>query len=89
MAISEAIARGIPVVATAAGAVSEWLDPSAAILVEPGNVTELRDALSRALSNPALRAQLRRGALDACRHLPRWQETAAKVDHALLHRVAR
>lgn len=88
MAISEAIARGIPVVATAAGAVSEWLDPSAAILVEPGNVTELRDALSRALSNPALRARLRQGALDACRHLPRWQETAAKVDDALTCLVA-
>ena len=88
MAISEAIARGIPVVATAAGAVSEWLDPSAAILVEPGNVTELREALSHALSNPAIRVQLRRGALEARNHLPRWEETAEKVDDSLTRLVA-
>ncbi len=33
MAIAEAISRGLPVVTTAAGAVSEWLSPSAALIV--------------------------------------------------------
>lgn len=83
MALSEAIARGVPVVATAAGAVSDWLSEPAAILVETGNIQALKAGLSIALSEPEARVKLRHGALGARRHLQRWHETAANVEAAL------
>ena len=88
MAIAEAIARGIPVVTTAAGAVQEWLSPQAALIVAPGDACALRDALGAVLAEPARRDALRHGALEARARLPYWDDTAATVDAALGRLIA-
>ena len=79
LAAMEAIARGLPVVACAGGALAEVLPPTAALLVPPGHAAALAEALAAVLRDPALRARLRRGALAARAHLPRWEETAELV----------
>ena len=85
MAIAEAISRGLPVVTTAAGAVSEWLNPSAAMIVPTGDTAALAAALARVLRQPETRAALMRGAREQRLQLTRWHETATRVDAALLH----
>jgi glycosyltransferase involved in cell wall biosynthesis len=54
----EAMACGAPVIATRTGAIPEFAE-GAALLVEPGDVSALRDALTRVLSDRTLRAELR------------------------------
>ncbi len=83
MAIAEAISRGIPVVSTDAGAVGQWIDRRAAIIVPVGDRAALGSALERALSEPALRQQLRDGALSARARLPAWRQSARIVSDRL------
>ena len=83
MAIAEAIARGIPVVSTRSGAVGDWLDRRASILVEPDDAATLRAALMRVLTEPGLREKLRNGTIPARAALPTWPQTAAVVSAAL------
>lgn len=85
MAIAEAISRGLPVVTTAAGAVSGWLSSSAALIVPSGDTAALAAALARVLRQPETRAALMRGAREQRLQLTRWHETATRVDAALLH----
>jgi glycosyltransferase involved in cell wall biosynthesis len=83
MALAEALARGLPVVAAAGGAVAETVPPAAGLLVPTGDAGALRSALRRFLSEPGLAARLRAGALAARRDLPSWADTAARVERAL------
>lgn len=83
MAVAEAIARGVPVVTTGAGAVEGWLDPSAALIVPERSPDALRDALTRVLAEPALRAELREAALRAASRFPSWSDAATVVDQRL------
>jgi len=84
MAVGEAIGRGVPVVTTEAGAVTEWLDRRAGIVVGVGDPDTLRSAIARVLDEPKYREQLRQGALQARNALPSWAEAGAIVDQALL-----
>jgi glycosyltransferase involved in cell wall biosynthesis len=88
MALGDALARGLPVIAAAGGAVEGTVPEGAGLLVPPGDVGALRGALRRFLVEPGLAAALRRGARAARGHLPRWDETAALVEAALLERRA-
>jgi glycosyltransferase involved in cell wall biosynthesis len=83
MAVAEAIARGVPTITTRAGAVGDWLDPGAAIIVPDGSPEALRDALARVIAEPALRTALRTAALDQASRFPSWAETAAAIDERL------
>jgi glycosyltransferase involved in cell wall biosynthesis len=83
MAVGEAIARGLPVVTTAAGGVAEWLDRRAAIMVGVGNAGALRAAIGRLLDDRGHREQLRIGAAQARADLPSWAEAGGIVDRAL------
>ena len=87
MAIAEAVAAGLPIVAVAGGAVADWLDPRAALLVPPGEDHALRAALRTAIGDSGARARLHAGAAAARAALPSWAETAAAAD-ALLREVA-
>lgn len=86
MAVAEAIARGLPVVTTGAGAVGDWLDPAAALIVPERSAAALRAALARVLSEAELRARLRSAALAQAARFPSWADTAAAVDSRLAAR---
>lgn len=84
MACAEALAHGLPVIATTAGAIPDTVPPAASILVPPGDATALREALRRALCDGALRCRLAAGAALAAAALPDWptavQNWAAGLD---------
>ncbi len=83
MAFAEALARGVPVVATCAGALPETVPPAAGRLVSPGDVGALAEELRRLIAEPQARAALRAGAVAARADLPSWRDTAASVSDLL------
>lgn len=83
MAVAEAVARGVPTVTTHSGAVGEWLDPNAALIVPNASRDALRAAIGRVLGDPALRTQLREGALAQAARFPSWADAAELVDRRL------
>lgn len=76
MAVTEALAHGLPVVTTTGGALAETLPPAAGLAVSPGDSVALADALRRVLSDAALRERLARGARAAALTLPTWAGAA-------------
>ena len=76
MAVAEALAHGLPVVATAVGAAPELVGGSAGLLVPPGDAPALAGALRRVLADAALRRRLSAGARAAAAALPTWEATA-------------
>jgi glycosyltransferase involved in cell wall biosynthesis len=87
MVLADALARGLPVVSTAAGAIPDTVPASAGLLVPPGDAEALANALRRMIADPELRAQLAEGAREAREHLPGWAD-AARAFAAELDRVA-
>ncbi len=85
MAVAEAIARGIPVVTTRAGAVGEWISPDAALVVPNGDVQRLCRAIRSVMENCVLRQNLRAGALAQRKSLPEWTTAARKVSVVVSH----
>lgn len=83
MAIAEALSRGIPVVATEAGAVGEWVDRRSASIVPAGDDEALRSALTRAIGEASVYRRLREGALAVRELLPTWGRTSAIVSERL------
>jgi len=76
MAYAEALAHGLPVIATTAGAIPETVPESAALLVPPGDTIALRDALRQMITDANLRARLAAGAALAAETLPDWPDAA-------------
>jgi glycosyltransferase involved in cell wall biosynthesis len=87
MVLADALARGLPIVSTTAGAIPETVPSRAGLLVPPGDWEALAGALARAIAEPELRARLAEGAQKAREHLPRWAQ-AARAFAAELDRVA-
>jgi glycosyltransferase involved in cell wall biosynthesis len=88
MVVTEALARGLPVLATDTGGVSEALGTTTdgrlpGLLVPADDVGALRDAVRCWLADPALRAGARRAARDRREVLPAWSDTAGRVAAAL------
>lgn len=83
MAIGEAIARGLPVVATDACAVGGWVDRRAVGVVPSGDASGLSVAIARLLDDPGARSRMREAALAARAALRSWGETGRIVDVAL------
>ena len=71
MALAEAVARGIPVVSTTAGAIPETVPASAGVLVPPGDSRALAKALAPLLDHDDARARSRRVHVPR-RALPTW-----------------
>ena len=82
------LAHGLPVVATTAGAIPETVPADAALLVPPGDVAALRDALRNVLCDAALRARLASGAAKAAAALPDWPSAVTRWGSALDRLVA-
>jgi glycosyltransferase involved in cell wall biosynthesis len=88
MVLTEALARGLPVVASDVGGVREAVGRSAdgllpGLLVPPGDPAALADALRRWLTDADLRAGLRAVALDRRTTLTGWPATVATLADAL------
>jgi alpha-1,3-rhamnosyl/mannosyltransferase len=74
--VAQAMAAGTPVIASNVSSLPE-ITGDAALLIDPRSVTELRDALSRLLLSPKLRAELAaRGRARASAF--RWDACAAR-----------
>ena len=77
MVVAEALAAGLPVLASEAGALAQTLPPQAGWRVPAADVPALHAALQALVSDPALRASLAAGARNAGRQLPDWPTQAA------------
>ena len=62
MVVAEALARGLPVVGTDTGAVRTLVGDSAGIVIPPGDVEALTDALRQVIGDSARLAHLADGA---------------------------
>ena len=83
MAYSEAIAHGLPVVGTTAGAIPDTVPAEAGVLVRPDDMEGLTRALRPLLADQAERQRMAAAARAAAAQLPTWQDTAAIVSRAL------
>lgn len=83
MAVAEALARGLPVVSTATGAISQLVGSDAGIVVPPGDVDALADALSLVLGDTRMRARLAEGARRVRPRLPAWEDATQKMADVL------
>lgn len=84
MVLAEAMARGLPVVSTTAGAIAATVPSGAGILVPPGDALALRAALADLLDDRDRRARLAAGARAARTTLPTWPQAVARFAAALI-----
>lgn len=71
----EAMAAGLPCIATDVGACRWMLEPDAGIIVPPNDAEKLREAITSLINNPARRAELGRNARRAVETRFRWEDT--------------
>jgi glycosyltransferase involved in cell wall biosynthesis len=83
MGFAAAIARGLPVIGTDAGAIPEAVPADAGILVPPNNVPALAAALYRLITDAGERGRLAAAARTAAAKLPTWAESAVLFSRAL------
>jgi glycosyltransferase involved in cell wall biosynthesis len=76
MAFAEAVAHGLPVIGTTAGAIPETLPHGAGVLVPPDDAQALAAALRRLIEHPSERDSMAARARAAISALPRWTESA-------------
>ena len=76
MAYAEAIAHGLPIVGTNAGAIPDTVPAGAGILVTPGDPDALALALRKVIEYPDERRRMGISARAAASHLPTWQASA-------------
>ena len=76
MAYAEALAHGLPVIGTTAGAIPDTVPATAGLLAEPGDVNSLQNALRQIIQDQALRQSLSQGALLAAAQQPSWADGA-------------
>jgi glycosyltransferase involved in cell wall biosynthesis len=83
MAFAEAIAHGVPVVGTQAGAIPGTVPAGAGVLVPPDDIDALAAVLRRLIESPSQRERLAAGARAAATTFPSWQESARLFARAL------
>jgi glycosyltransferase involved in cell wall biosynthesis len=83
MAYAEAIAHGLPVIGTTAGAIPDTVPAGAGLLVAPDDAGALALALRRVIEDPGERRRLTTAARAATCQLPTWQDSARIFSCAL------
>ena len=83
MVVTEALARGLPLISTTGGALADTVPDAAGLKVAPNDAEGLRQALVCWLSEPALRRQLTVSAIEWRDRLPGWGESAERFAAAL------
>ncbi len=82
MAVAEALARGLPIVSTATGAIEQLVTGGgspAGIVLPPGDERQFADALSRVIGDEACRAQFAEGARQRRSQLPTWDDACDRM----------
>lgn len=87
MALAEALARGLPVVSTSAGAIPDTVPPAAGVLVPHGDSAALAKALESLMGERRKLAALKAGALLAREGLSDWDDACDRFA-AELNQVA-
>ena len=83
MAVAEALAYGLPVVATATGATPQLLGEDAGLLVPVGDRKALTQALTCVICDASLRQRLADAARRRRDRLPTWEDAARRMAIAL------
>ena len=83
MAYAEAVAHGLPVIGSNGGAIPDTVPADAGLLVAPGDIPALADALRRVIGDPGLRQLLAGAARAAAPRLPTWRQSAEIFTRAL------
>jgi glycosyltransferase involved in cell wall biosynthesis len=83
MAYAEAVAHGLPVIGTSAGAIPDTVPPDAGLLVDPGDSFALARALRHVIGDAGLRRRLASAARAAAPQLPTWRHSAEIFARAL------
>src|SRR5262245_7244264 len=89
-AVLEAMAAGLPIVASGVGGILELIDTGrTGLLVPPGEPQPLADALCRLIANPALAARLGEAARDEARAHYSFDRMVASFDSLYIAELAR
>jgi glycosyltransferase involved in cell wall biosynthesis len=83
MAYAEAIARGLPIIGTNAGAIPDTVPADVGVLVAPDDPDALALALRKIIEDPDERRRMGTSARAAASRLPTWQESAKIFAHAI------
>jgi glycosyltransferase involved in cell wall biosynthesis len=83
MVYAEAMAYGLPIIATRGGAIPDTVPTEAGLLVRPGDVPALTLALKAVIEDAPYRARLSSGALRAAAQQPTWDQAAQQFAIAL------
>ncbi len=83
MVFSEAMAHGLPIVASGEGAVRDTVSENAGLFCETGSAPAFAAGLRRMLSDQAFRVTKAQGAWDHGQTLPQWKDTARIIADVL------
>jgi len=83
MALADALAYGLPIVATQTGAARRNVGSAAGRLVAPGDARALAHALRELLADARMRAHCAAAARAAAQNLPSWDDTAMAFEEVL------
>lgn len=83
MVFAEAMAYGLPIIATTGGAIPDTVPSEAGLLVSPGDVPALTLALKTVIDDAPYRACLSSGALQAAAQQPTWDQAVQRFASAL------
>lgn len=84
MVLTEALARGLPIICTRSGAAAEALPEAAALKAPPGDAMALAKGLARLIDAPSERRARADAAWAGAAALPGWRDTARTVAEACL-----